>query len=272
MKYSTLLFTAAALGLLPAISAQITISAPGIYTQNFDTLPLSGTSNTWTDNSTLAGWYADRETGGEVTVISAGTGSSTTTNLYSFGSTSTAERALGALGSGSSGAFAYGVAFQNVSAQTITFTDFSYRGELWRMGSPAEAETLQFAYRISSSPIAGALTGIWTDFNPLDFTNPNPAAPSGGTGAMDGNLSGNFTNLSATLNVSLTSGSYVMFRWYDIDHSSADNGLGIDNISIAYVANAPVSVIAAVPEPSAYGIVAATMLVAVAAWRRRRSA
>jgi hypothetical protein len=272
MKYSTLLFTAAALGLLPAIFAQITISASGSYSQNFDTLPSAGTSNAWIDNSTLAGWYADREASGEVSVISAGTGSSTTTNLYSFGSASSADRALGALNSSTSGAFAYGVLFQNLSLQTITFTDFSYRGELWRMGSPAEAETLQFAYRISSSSLTSALTGAWTDVNPLDFTNANPAAPSGGTGAMDGNLAGNVMNLSATLNVSVAAGSYVMFRWYDIDHSSADNGLAIDNVSIAYVANAPGPATTAVPEPSAYGMLAATMLVAVAVWRRRRSA
>lgn len=272
MKYSTLLFTAAALGLLSIAPAQITISASGSYTQNFDSLPLSGTANVWTDNSTLAGWYADKETGGEISVISAGTGSSTATNLYSFGSTASTDRALGALGSGSSGAFAYGVMLQNVSAQTITFTDFSYRGELWRMGSPAEAETLQFAYRISSSAITSALAGTWTDVNTLDFTNANPAAPSGGTGATDGNLAGNFTNLSTTLSVSVAAGSYVMFRWHDIDHNSADNGLAIDNVSIAYVTNTPAPAITAVPEPSVYGFLAAAMLIAGAAWRRRQNA
>lgn len=271
MKYPTLLLTAAVFGLLSTASAQITLSGSGIYSQNFDTLPLSGTANVWTDNVTLAGWYADREVGGDVTVIAAGTGSGTTTNLYSFGSSSAADRALGALNTSSSGAFAYGVVFQNVSAQTITFTDFSYRGELWRMGSPAEAETLQFAYRVASSPITSALTGAWTDFNALDYTNPNPAAPAGATGAIEGNLAGNVTNLSATLNVSLAAGSYVMFRWYDVDHPSADNGLAIDNLSIAYTSNPSAPAIVAVPEPATYGCLSAALLVAGAVGRARKA-
>lgn len=268
MKYPSLLLTAAALALLSVASAQITLTGSGTYSQNFDTLPLSGTANVWTDNATLAGWFADREAGGEVTVLSAGTGSSTTTNLYSFGSTAATDRALGALNTSSSGAFAYGVVFQNLSSQAIVFTDFSYRGELWRMGSPAEVETLQFSYRIASSPITSVLAGTWIDFNALDYSNPNPAAPSGSTGATDGNLVGNVTNLGATLNVSLTPGSYVMFRWYDIDHNSADNGLAIDNVSLAYVAAAAPAIVA-VPEPSTYGMIATLILVvAVTACRR----
>jgi len=265
MKYSKLLLAIAVLAFSDAVSAQILINSSGSYSQNFDALPLAGTSNAWSDNLNLAGWYADKEIGGEVTVISAGTGSSTATSLYSFGSTSSTERALGALSSGTSGAFAYGVVFQNTSALEITFNSFSYRGELWRMGSPAEAETLEFGYRISTAPITSALSGTWTDVNALDFTNPNPATPAT-TGAIDGNLAGNFVNLSANLNVSLAAGSYLMFRWYDIDHGGADNGLGIDDVAISYVTNAPV--IIAVPEPSTYGLVAAALLIIGGAYRR----
>jgi hypothetical protein len=271
MKYSPLLLSALVLLFVPPSSAQVVINTSGVYTQNFDSLPSSGTANVWTDHSTLAGWYADRELGGEVATISAGTGSSTTTSLYSFGSTSSAERALGALSSSSSNAFAFGVAFQNTSAFDITFTDLSYRGELWRMGSPAQAETLKFAYRISGAPITSVLAGVWTDVSALDFTSPASSAPVGATGAVDGNLAGNFVGLNSTLNLSLASGSYVMFRWYDIDHESADNGLGIDNLSIAYVSAAP-AVFTPVPEPSTYGLVAAAMLTCVAVWRRRRAA
>ncbi|MEO6567607.1 MAG: PEP-CTERM sorting domain-containing protein [Opitutaceae bacterium] len=271
MKYSKLLLGAIALGFSSFAPAQIVINVSGNYSQTFDSLPLSGTANTWTDNSTLAGWYADREIGGEISVLSAGTGSSTTTALYSFGSTSATDRSLGALSSGSSNAFAYGVVFQNASAQTMTFTDFSYRGELWRMGSPAQFETLEFAYRISSTPITSGLTGTWIDANDLDFTSASSSAPSGATGAVDGNLVGNFTVLNATLSLVLDPGSYLMFRWYDIDHESADNGLGIDNVSISYVsASTPPPFITAVPEPSTYGILGAVGLIGAALWRRRR--
>ena len=272
MKYSTLVLSAFAIGLVSLSSAQIVINSSGDYHQTFDTLPLSGTSNTWTDNSTLAGWYADREIGGEISVLSAGTGSSTSTNLYSFGSSASADRSLGALASGSSNAIAYGVLFQNTSDQTITFTDFAYRGELWRMGFPAQSETLEFAYRISSAPITSVLTGTWIDVNALDFASASSSAPSGATGAVDGNLAGNFSLLNSSLSLALDPGSYLMFRWYDIDHESADNGLGIDNVSLSYVsASAPPPAIIAVPEPSTYGILGVVGLVVAALWRRRRS-
>src|SRR5687767_12903013 len=55
-----LLLLALALG-CAALSAQATLtSSAATYTQSFDSLANAGTANTWTDNSTLAGWYAYR--------------------------------------------------------------------------------------------------------------------------------------------------------------------------------------------------------------------
>jgi len=51
-------------------------------TQNFDTLPASG-SATFTNDSTLPGWYSAR-TGTGTTVV-ANDGSSNGGNLYSYG-------------------------------------------------------------------------------------------------------------------------------------------------------------------------------------------
>jgi len=57
----------------PVQAAAQSLSA--IYTQNFDSLLNTGTGNTFTDDSTLPGWYSSR-----VTYI-AGTGSSNTGGL-----------------------------------------------------------------------------------------------------------------------------------------------------------------------------------------------
>jgi len=54
-----------------------TLDAP--LTENFDTLASAGTGLTWTDNTTIPGWYSSR------TTYNTGTGSSNTGALYSFG-------------------------------------------------------------------------------------------------------------------------------------------------------------------------------------------
>ena len=84
-----------------------------MYTQDFDTLTSSGTNNPWTDNLTLLGWYSNR------TTYSAGTGSSNAGALYSFGSTSSSERALGSVASGSTGTIYYGVRLTNNTSDPI---------------------------------------------------------------------------------------------------------------------------------------------------------
>ena len=82
------------------------ISALGVpLTENFDTLASTGTGITWTDNSTIPGWYSTR------TTYNSGTGSSNTGALYSFGVGGTnpvTDRALGSVGSGGTGTVYWG--------------------------------------------------------------------------------------------------------------------------------------------------------------------
>src|SRR4051812_38927283 len=103
------LMAAGILGTSLQVDAQVLMSA-GTYTQNFDTLANTGTANTWTDNSTLTGWYASKSgTGGSSTAYQASTGTITTGALYSFGAAASTERAFGSIESNASGDFAYGV-------------------------------------------------------------------------------------------------------------------------------------------------------------------
>src|SRR6478752_7197288 len=81
---------------LPA-SAQVALTTLGTtYTQNFDTLPSSG-SITWSNNVTLTGWYHART--GSGTSLVADIGSSNAGNFYSYGAASSSDRALGSVGS-----------------------------------------------------------------------------------------------------------------------------------------------------------------------------
>jgi len=207
MKRLLLTAALAAIGATGA-HAQIVISGSGSTTQNFDTLISTGTA-TWADNSTISGWYAQRT--GTGTGITADVGSNTGGNLYSYGSASASDRALGSIGSSNAtaGSFAWGVQFRNTSGASVTLGTLAYVGEQWR-NSAAAAQTVTFWYQISSSVISSLTPNVntgWTAVTALDFTSPI----TGGTaGALNGNLVANQVSLSSNLGLTLNSGDYVM--------------------------------------------------------------
>ena len=117
---ATILLAVGIASLIPPSSAltnngSITVLGTPL-TENFDTLASSGTSFTWTDNSTIPGWYTSR------TSYTVGTGSSNTGALYSFGVAGVnpiTDRALGSVGSGSTGTIYWGVKLTNNTGASI---------------------------------------------------------------------------------------------------------------------------------------------------------
>ena len=233
-----------------AFGAPIAINGNGTYSQSFDSLPNSA-NGTWTDDSTIAGWFSNR-TGTASSVLNVGTGSGNAGGLYSFGSSASSDRALGSLGSTTPKNIFWGVQFQNSSSSPAIITTLSYTGEQWRDGgatTPA-AQIVTFWYKIFSTAITSldtADTG-WTAVTALDFTSPIFVNTSTGA-ALDGNATANKRLLSSAVNVSVPAGSFIVFRWKDIDHTGSDHGLSIDNVSVAYTvsSNAPPSLAAANP-------------------------
>jgi len=123
---------------------QITIIASGAsgnqvnigetYSENFNGLISSG-NGTYTDNSTIAGWYVSSEEMDENDdEYIAGTGSSTGGEVYSFGSASASDRALGYLGSGGNDYFNLSLRLVNSTGAAIDQITISYTGEQWRSG------------------------------------------------------------------------------------------------------------------------------------------
>ena len=97
----------------------------GSYSQNFDSLATTGTTNTWTNDTTLVGWSLFRQPtpGTAITAYAADSGTSTTGSFYSYGATGNSDRALGGLGTGgtyfgspASGAIAGWIAFSATAA------------------------------------------------------------------------------------------------------------------------------------------------------------
>jgi uncharacterized protein len=228
---------------LPAFLSQGQILfSGGAYSQNFNSLATNGTANVWSDNVTLPGWYAQATNALISADYRADSGTSTTGDLYSYGSSGSPERAFGSLASGTSGNIAFGLRLQNDTGSALTDITVSYTGEQWRNGGNTNAQSLAFSYRISASPITSPDahgTLVWTPFAPLTFTSPTVGSTAT---ALDGNLPANRTFLSSILtDVTLNPGEELFLRWFDLNDTGNDHGLAVDDITVSATA---------VPEPS----------------------
>ena len=222
-------------------AAPVPITGAGSYSQDFDMLPASG-STTWTDDSTLPGWYSQRS-GGSGTSIEANAGTSPTGALYSYGTASTTERALGSIGadSATAGNFAHGVQLQNTSGEAATLNSLAYTGEQWRKSGVVDAQVVTLWYKISPTPITSlepSTDAGWTAVSAGNFSS--PVNTSAGT-SLDGNAPANRTAISINPNLFVPAGNYLMIRWKDPDHAGTDHGLAIDDVSLGWIASPVIS-------------------------------
>lgn len=218
--------------------------ATASYSQDFDTLALTGTSNVLPTGFQIAESGTGAAADG---FYAAGTGSSNAGNAYSFGASGSAERALGSLTSGSVTPIQFGRLFTNGLAAVITDLAIGYTGEQWRVGNAA-ASLLTFEYSTNATSLT---TGNWTRASALDFLPLFINGTSTGA-ALDGNLAANQRAISGTLSgLSIGIGSGFGLRWTQADVTGADQGLGIDNLSLRATS---AQVQAAVPEPSTWAM------------------
>lgn len=200
----------------------ISLTTSGVaYLQDFDTLASSGTSSLVPD-----GWYWAESGSNANGTYTAGTGSSTTGDTYSFGLSGSSERAFGGLQSGSL-VPTIGASFTNNTGDTITALRIEYIGEQWRLGAIERADRLDFQLSTDATSLT---TGTWTDYNSLDFIAP---VTSGTVGARDGNASANRTAISYTIGgLNIPNGAMFWIRWTDFNASGADDGLAIDDFNL----------------------------------------
>jgi predicted extracellular nuclease len=228
--FSLALVLALIMGALPVHRVQaagtVSLTAFGsAYTQDFNTLASSGTSSV-----VPTGWDFSESGTNANTTYTAGTGSGTAGDTYSFGLSPLAERAFGGLRSGTLVPL-IGAQFTNNTGGTITSLDVTYTGEQWRLGQNTtgrSADRLDFQLSTNATSLT---TGTWSDYDALDFSSPTVA---GTVGALDGNAAANRVTLGFTISgLNIPNGASFWIRWADSDLiPGADDGLAVDDFSL----------------------------------------
>jgi hypothetical protein len=263
--------------LASAASAAPIAFSGGIYSQDFDGLPMAGSTvfvpppdgpydiNGVLGTTGMEGWTMDNQSAPgpasnpntEFRAQDGSLGGNTGRGVISFGTTGSSERALGELPT-SNQIGRFGVAFTNNSGRNLDQFKLSFTGEQWRRGDvlvpipPQNA--LPFSYLVTMNPAANINSAGFINFG--SFSSPNTqVAPT--EVALDGNAPGNRVAVSATAtNINWAPGATLIVRWSAAQDSGQDDGLAIDDLSFS------------IPEPASWvtALVAAASLIL----RRRR--
>lgn len=273
MKKSILILGMAALA--SGAFAQVLLGFNSAYSQNFDGLTgitggaLSGVRDYGSSHAGagMNGWYTGPTSGS--LALNPSTGSSFVGSAYHFGSSGSAERALGAMNTNATGRIFHVVRFKNNSSTTFNKITVSYRGEQWSKYS-ATADKIDVRIRPLSTTFNTSMVNTTASFSdPIAGLTFNQLDTTGATGARDGNATGlnasfsqavtSYTVLSGPSQaVSIAPGQEFLVQWVDDNAANNDAGMGIDNVEIL-----------AVPEP---GTMAAIGLgLAALAKRRKKS-
>lgn len=232
---------AAALTLKTILPGQVAY-AGGSYTQNFDTLPSSGTftltgagphafDSAPFNAMDLGGWHLAKFGGtGANALFNISTGTSTTGSAYSFGvagANPVSDRALGTISSNST-ISRFGLVLVNTTGRAISQFTLSYIGEQWRNGGNTAAQDLAFEYGVGAT---GINAGTFTAATALKFTSPTVGSTAA---ALDGNANANRTAISATVTgLTWGAGQTLVLRWTDANDSGNDHALAIDDFSFS---------------------------------------
>ncbi|MFD1552871.1 hypothetical protein DNU06_08095 [Putridiphycobacter roseus] len=208
------------------------------YTEDFDTLGADyGTAYNY---STLPkAWFAIEEGSNTNNTYIAQHGDIASGNIYSFGDSLGTDRAFGSVGSGGLAKVNYGSAWINNTGQVINNVEVNYTGEMWRQGRPNRAtgpDTLFFSYAVNANDV---FTGNYTAYDLLSFHSPVI------NGTLNTPTNGNDPAYQTVKNgvignLNLQPNDTLWVRWIDRNSNSYDDGLAIDDFSIAAVTTASV--------------------------------
>ena len=212
---------------------QSSITAIGTpVTQDFNTLTTSSSYQTWTDNTTLSGWYTKTDATSP-TQYKSNQGGNFAANLYSFGSTNIAERAFGYVpsdaftGTSGVGNGYLGWRLKNNTGKSIGSIRIVWTGEQWRKAVDANIQYIVLHYQVASS-ITDLTSGTFIE---TSSTFASPIHDEAAAASLDGNSADNrTTGITIDIDVEIPSGSEIMLRWDDLN-DAVNHSLAIDDIS-----------------------------------------
>lgn len=232
------------LAALPLIVSAQAVDFTGGYSQDFDSLENSGTTGT-----TLPPGWAFAESGTNANAsYGIDNGSSMSGNTFSYGSTGSSERALGALLSGSLNS-RFGMQLVNRTGGSLSSLGLSYTGEQWRLGAPGREDRLDFEFSLDATSLT---TGTWTPVSALRFVAP---VTVGTAGPLDGNAAANRIAISGEIRgLNWGMDQTLWIRWVDFNATSNDDGLAIDDLVIGTLADVPPLLLSTTPVNNAANV------------------
>ena len=217
--FSILLLTSLSFGQTP-------ISLTGVgdpYNQDFNGM---GATTTFP-----SGWTAINNNTGSTLTMGVTDGSGTLSgNIYNVGTTGNTDRAFGTLADATTTP-ALGAVFQNNTGSTATSILILSRMEQWKeSGNAGLNETVTFSYSLNAASLSDP-SAIWTPVTALNLNEKLTTATGGA--ALDGNLSGNYRNLTSLISgLNWTNGTNLWIKWTDTNDALANGMYAIDDFNI----------------------------------------
>jgi len=216
-------------------NSQTSIASIGTtLSQNFNSLGNGGGS--WTNNTTLTGWYAyntatpSSYTGNNGTTYTSGA-------LYNFGNNMSANRALGWIPGGTTGSTYgyYGWRLKNNTGTTINTLRVVWTGEQWTKAANADTQQFIRLYYSKGSTVTSLTSGTWTT-----ASSQFQALWAGGasTVSLDGTNAANRTTMTVDIVISggLAANNEIMLRWDDLKDAN-NSSMAIDDVSVTAMTN-----------------------------------
>lgn len=243
-RWQAALLALACLAAAPAARAELPVkldaSGRYVYRQDFNTLGAVSRAYDWVDNQTLPGWsllnFVEQPL---VTPTYRGdVGDDGSGSFYSYGLEGDANRALGALGSGSAyfgtpapGALAgyITVAFRNLSGQDLDRIAVRFQGQQWRQGASDNLNTLAFEYGVGE--VFGHVNWVRPGKG-FDFDSPSPLIGTPEGQVVNGRDPLASAQLGGALPTVWPAGAKLWLRWVVVNNHGFDHGLAIDDVEL----------------------------------------